>query len=67
MKRAGRIHLRADDPALVALREAAVVWARASRDEPVDSRDSVFQIIDRRLQRAALRFARASSPPRTKT
>jgi hypothetical protein len=44
----------------VELRKAAEEWAANLRTKPVDARDSAFAKIDRRLMRAALRYAGAT-------
>ena len=54
---------RSDDPA-VELRKAAVAWYLGSLEPAVGSADRVFKRIDRRLQRAARRFAAAPTPRR---
>jgi hypothetical protein len=51
--------------ALIALRAAAMAWTRGLSEPVLDSRDSAFVRLDRRLQRAAVTFAKRSggSPP----
>ena len=48
------------DRAEVALREAALAWAKATTRPPSDSRDSVFKKVDQRLQHAAVAYTHAA-------
>ena len=51
--------MKKDHKAVVALRKVAVEWAAAMHTPARDSKDSAFARIDRKLQRAAIKYAEA--------
>lgn len=58
-RKASKTSVQSPDPSLVALRTAAADWSNGLLGPVLGSSDRSFAALDRRLQRAAIKFAEA--------